>query len=58
MDEHDISKERDELKPIIDWLAGYEQQPAKPDTDKRNVIHIDTMRLYLSKDNNYSTKSN
>ncbi len=58
MDEHDISKERDELKPIIDWLTGNEQQPAKPDTDKRNVVYIDTMRLHLSKDNNYSTKSN
>ena len=58
MDEHDISKERDELKPVIDWLTGNEQQPAKLDTDKRNVVYIDTTRLYLSKDNNYSTKSN
>lgn len=58
MDKHDINKERDELNPIIDWLTGSEQQSPQTDTGKRNVVHIDTMRLYLNKDNNYSTKSN
>ena len=49
MDEDGISKERDELTPIIDWLMGNEQQPVKPDVDKRKVVYIDTMRLHLSK---------
>lgn len=49
MDEDDISKERNELTPIIDWLTGNEQQPAKPDTEKRKVVYIDAMRLHLSK---------
>lgn len=48
MDEHNTDKERDELKPIVDWLSGDEQQPAIPDTNKSNVVYIDTMRLNIS----------
>lgn len=56
MDEYDTDTERDELKPIIDWLSGEEQpsalsndvqQPAFPATNKNNVVFIDTMQLNI-----------
>lgn len=47
MNEHDTSKECDELKPIFDWLSD-EQQPVIPETKKSNVVFIDTMRLRFS----------
>lgn len=48
MDEQLTVKERDELKPVIDWLDGKAQQQPKPATSERsNIVFIDTVRLTL-----------
>ena len=44
MDEYNTDKERDELKPVIDWLSSEEQQPTISDRNKSNVVYIDTVR--------------
>jgi len=46
MDEHNTDKERDELKPVIDWLSNEGQEPIIPDTNKNNVVYIDAVRQY------------
>lgn len=48
MDEQLTVKERDELKPVIDWLDGKKQHSPKSAIVERNVAHIDTVRLTVS----------
>lgn len=45
MDEYNTDKERDELKPVTDWLSNEVQEPVMPEVNKKNVVFIDTMRL-------------
>ena len=47
MDEYNTAKECDELKPVIDWLSGEEQQPTLPATNKSNISFIDTITLNI-----------
>lgn len=49
MDGHDTGKERNELKPIIDWLSGYERELPDPDSNKRKDLYNDTERPFLAK---------
>jgi chromosome partitioning protein len=46
MDKHNTDKERDELKPVINWLSNEEQEPVISDTKKSNVVSFDAVRQY------------
>lgn len=40
MDEYETGRERDEIRPIIDWLMEHEQRPPEPGTPRSRLFYL------------------